>query len=455
VSDTQTLFKDLQAGRINRREFIGHALALGVSFSGIAAMLQACGGGSGSGGAGAAVKWSTWGNPGEIARFQAFTQDYNKKHHANAQLVPVPSSVDYVSKILTELNGGVAPDLFYAGDGDIIKFVQNQTIVELTPLLNSSKSQEKPSDYISGLWGASKTKSGKIYGVPVDCNPLIFWYNKSVLQEAGVTTMPSDLYEQGKWTKEAFAGMVEKVRSKGKYGYILDDATTHFWSWISTQGGTVYDDNGYGNFVADQDSKALDTLQWLVTNVRSKLFTFAGTLPKGQGDDLAFMGSQVAFVVAGRWYLPEFKQAAGLQYDIVPFPTPDGKIAPANVALAYIVINKQSKNIDAAFDFLTNFVSKDGEQFRLQGGGNAVPSIQGPDNVVLEGNNPVHAKYFLDARNIGFALFPSEMGTPALTQDIVTTMDPVWLQNADLKTTLGKVASMANPRIKQSQPLLQ
>lgn len=455
MSDTQTLFKDLQAGKLNRREFVGRALALGVSFSGIAAMLQACGGGGGSGsGGGNAIKWSTWGNPGEISRFQAFTANYNKVHHGNATLVPIPSSVDYVSKILTELNGGVAPDLFYAGDGDIIKFVQNQTIIELTPYLNGAKSAEKPEDYISGLWGASRTQSGKIYGVPVDCNPLILWYNKTLLADAGVTTMPADLYDQGKWTRDAFEEMLVKIKAKGKYGYILDDWVLQYYSWATVMGGTIYDQNGYGNFVAQDDAKAVESFTWLTNQIRSKLITFGGSLPKGQGDDLIFMGNQAAFVSAGRWYLPEFKTTK-VDYDIVPFPSATGKIAPAGVALAYMVINKHSKNIDAAFDFLTNFVSKDGEQFRLQGGGNAVPSIKGPDQVVTEGNLPAHAQYFLDARNNGYALFPAEMGTPGLSGDITTALDPMWLQGADVKTSLGKVAAMANPRVKQSQSLLK
>jgi len=166
---------------------------------------------------------------------------------------------------------------------------------------------------------------------------------------------------------------------------------------------------------------------------------------------LAFIGNQVGFIVCGRWFLPEFKQSKGLEYDAVPFPSSTGKIAAANVALAYIVMNKRTKNQSGAFDFLTNYVSVDGQNFRLSGGGNAVPSIKGPDHVVTDGNDPQHAHYLPDARNIGYALFPAEMGTSGLTDDVKTTLDPMWLQGKDVKTTLASFAALANPRIKDAQ----
>ncbi len=267
--------------------------------------------------------------------------------------------------------------------------------------------------------------------------------------------MPADLFEQGKWTRDAFQSMLEKIHASNKYGYILDDSSTNFWNWVTVNGGTVYDNNGYGNFVAHEDPKALDAFNWLVTNSRNKLITFAGNLPKGQGDDLAFLGNQVGFIACGRWFLPEFKTAKGLQYDAVPFPSSTGKLAPAVVALAYIVMNKRTKDPTGAFDFLTNYVSVDGENFRLQGGGNAVPSIKGPDHVVTDGNDPAHAHYLLDARNVGYALFPAEMGTSGLSTDIKTALDPMWLQGQDVKKSLAAVAAMANPRIKEAQQYLQ
>jgi ABC-type glycerol-3-phosphate transport system substrate-binding protein len=108
------------------------------------------------------------------------------------------------------------------------------------------------------------------------------------------------------------------------------------------------------------------------------------------------------FIGAGRWLLPVFKKNGGLEYDIVTYPTNTGKkIESEPIPTAYAVINAKSPNPDAAFAFLTDFVSKEGQTFRLQGGGNAVPSVCGADNVVSEDNLPQNWQALIDAREIG------------------------------------------------------
>lgn len=447
----QTLMEEFQTGKIDRRSFLRRAMALGLSLSSIEALMAACTTGGSGGGGGSSIKWSNWANTGEIQRFKDFTANYNQTHNTNVQYTFVPSAnANYFSKLLTELNGGDAPDVFYVGDGDIGKLVANKTVTQLDTLLSSSKSKEKASDFAPGLWGAAKTQSGKIFGVPVDCNPLLLWYNEKVLQDAGVTTMPSAVYEQGQWTRDAFQQMIEKIKAHGKYGFVLDAWSLQYYAWATTNGGKIYDKNGFGSFIAQDDPKSLDAFTWLANQVRAKTMIYAGSLPKGQGSDLALISGQTGFISVGRWDLPEFK-TGGIKYDCVPFPSPSGKIAPAPVALAYMVINKKTKLPDQAFDFLTNYVSPEGQAFRLQGGGNAVPSILSAttEKVVTDGNDPPHAKYMIDARNAGYGLFPAEGNAPGLTDDIKTALDPVWLQGKDVKTALAGIAVMAEPRIQK------
>lgn len=421
-------------------------------------LMQACSSGGGQGGteggpagtkAGEKVKikWSTWGNPGELGRFQEFTKEYNAKHpNVDVELIPIPSDT-YEQKILTQLSGGTAPDVFYSGDGTIVKLIENQTIAELTPFMKGTDSKIKDTDFFQGLWGAAK-KNENIYGVPVDCNPVILWYNKKLLQDAGVSVMPADLYEKGEWNWNAFKGMLEKLRANGKHGFVLDNSWNRYYGFVSANGGTMYNDKG--EFVADKDPKTVEAYKFLYDNVQNKNITFAGSLPKGQGGDAMFMSNQVGFVSAGRWYLPIFKQSKDLQFDIVPFPTNTGKkIEPAPVATAYMVLNKSSKAQKEAYQFLSEFVSKEGQMFRLQGGGNAVPSVGGADQVVLEGNLPEHAKYFLDAREIGYALTPFEAGVPGLSKIITDEMEALWLKDGKLDDTLKTLSVKTNQRINE------
>jgi multiple sugar transport system substrate-binding protein len=421
-------------------------------------VVQACGssGGSNNGGdskaAGkpaasgekAKIKWATWGNPGELTRFQEYTKDFNDRHpDIQAELIPIPG--EYEQKIITQLSGGTAPDVFYAGDSTLVKLIENGTIEELTPLMSGDGSTIRPEDFLPGLWGVAQ-KDGKIWGVPVDCNPMVLWYNKKVLKDAGITDMPADLQAKGEWNWKTFQQMTEKIKASKKYGYVLDNAWNHTHSWVTANGGKIYDDNG--KYIAYDDPKAMEAFKFLYDNVKSKNITFVGTLPKGQGADAMFMSNQVGFVGAGRWYLPLFKKATGLEYDVVTWPTNTGKaIEPAGIATAYMVLNKASKNKEAAYRFLAEFVSKKGQAFRLLGGGNAVPSVTGADEVVSEGNLPANNKAFLDAREIGYALTPFQAGTPGLDNAINTRFEALWLKNQDLDSAMKDIQDLANKKI--------
>jgi multiple sugar transport system substrate-binding protein len=445
------LAEHLPAGSISRRDFVKRALALGVSLGSIGAFLESCG--SGGGGSGGSITWSTWTDAPNLPIFKNFTANYNKTYNANVQFNPVPTANgNYFTKILTELNGGDAPDVFYVDDSDIGKLIANQTITQLDPLLNSSKSKEKATDFAPGLLRAAKTQSGKIFGVPVDSNPIVLWYNETVLQNAGITTMPADLSAQGQWTHDAFQQMINKLKAAGKYGYVLNNSPMVWWSWITANGGQLYADNGYGNFIVNQDPNSLATMTWLADQVRAKTMVYVGSLPKGQGNDVAMISGQTGFIDADRWVFGEFNQA-GLKVDCVPFPSSTGKIAPAAIYVAYMVINKKTKLPDQSFDFLTNYVSVDGQIFRLKSGGNAVPSIISPetDKVVTDGNKPQHAQYMLDARQVGYSIPPAEAFAPGLQSDIQTAIEPIFVQGTDVKTTLAQVATMADPRIAQGR----
>jgi multiple sugar transport system substrate-binding protein len=396
-------------------------------------------------GATTAIKWSTWGNPGEIDRFKQYTDDFNKRTPSvKADLIPIPND-GYEAKMLTQLSGGTAPDMFYAGDGSIGKFIENRTVVDLTETLKGAISKSKPDEFFDGIWGAAKTPDGKLFGVAVDCNPMVMWYNKKVLTDAGVTQMPADLAKAGQWDWKAFQSMLDMIVAKGKRGYIQENWWAANYPWATVNGGKIVD---AGKFVAAEDPKSVEAFQFIYDNLQKKTFTYSGTLPKGQGIDAMFLSQQAGFIAAGRWLLPVFKKASGLDFDIVTFPTNTGKkIEPAPIPTAYAVINAKSSNADAAFTFLTDFVSKDGQVFRLKGGGNAVPSVKGADNVVSEDNLPSNWQALLDAREIGYAQWQELAGPAGLPTDLEKVFDELWLQGGDVKATLQKAAALANSKM--------
>lgn len=430
----------LLSSRSNRRRFVG-ASALAAASLGTFRVPMV-------GAQGVEVTWTSWGNTGEVANLREFTEAYNaSQSEVVAKYNPIPTD-GYDEKLYTQLTGGTAPDLFYVGDGEVSTLVKNAVVADLTDLLSSEASKSKPEQFAGDLWGPAKTADGKLFGVPVDCNPLVIWYNKTLLQDAGVTEMPADMYEAGTWNWDAFQTMLDAVSESGKRGLVLADWWALRYSWVTNNGGAIYAD---GKFVANEDPKSIEAFQWLADNIAAEKIVFSGSLPEGQGDDAMFMSGQLGFVSLGRWGLPLFRQNENLDCDIVPYPTNTGnKIEPSGVAVAYWMMNAAAKNPDQAFDFYTHFVSPEGQSARLDTGGNAVPSIEGVEEVVTADDQPEHRQYFLDARDVGYGPLREEAGTPGLSTKINDMFTKLWLDGGDVQAALDQIATTANTAIEEN-----
>jgi multiple sugar transport system substrate-binding protein len=395
------------------------------------------------------LSWAVWGNPGEMARYQEVTENFNNTHpNIEMELISLPAG-EAEQKLLTQLSGGTAPDIFYTATESISKYISNGSIEELTPFLNDPESIIKNDDFIEGLWGASKVDE-KVYGIVVDDNPMVLWYNKKVLQDAGVTELPGALYEKGEWNWDKFQSINEQVRASGKHGYILQNWWADYHSWVSTNAGQLYDETG--KFIGNEDGKAKEAFKYLGDNFKSKAFTFDGLLPEGQGGDALFMSNQAAFVAAGRWYLPIFKQVEGLEFDIVPWPTNTGnKTEPAAVMTAYMVMNKDTEHKQEAWEFISAYTSKEGQAFRIENGGNSVPSIKGIDNIISAENSPESWKYFLEAREAGYGLTPLEASVPGLSTEMSAMFEELWLTDNDFDTKLTEIGEKVNKMIDENK----
>ena len=414
-------------------------LAIGAATA-VAVGLAACSGGGGGSDENTVV-WSTWGTPEELTRFEEFNEQFMKRHpDIKVELQPVASYGDYHSKLLAQLTSGTAPDVFYIGDDKIGQFVDAKVLMPLADLMESDASQTKPDDFFPGLFGAAE-QDGEYYAAPNDSNPDVLWYDKQALAAAGITEDPATLAENGEWTTEKYLEMNDKLAAAGLVGSMFWNYWATHYSWISSQGGTAYDDSGA--FVGNADATTVDAVDTLGQYFQDGTFVVADTMPEGAGADSVFVTHKAGFFSQGRYTIGTVTSAGEQDsYDIVRWPTPDGQAAPTGVATSYLAINGKTEATDAAFTFWTEFLSAEGQVFRLQGGGNAVPSIAGADEVVLEDGYPAHAQTFLDMRDIGFEDYAAEAVVPGLSTDVSDLFLALYEGKADAQDTLDAVADL-------------
>lgn len=366
------------------------------------------------------ITWSTWGSPEELTRFKEFNTQFMKDNpNIKVNLQAVADYSEYHSKLLAQLVSGTAPDVFYIGDDKLGQFVDAGVLLGLNDLMSSADSKTKLEDFEAGLL-SSASKDGVVYAAPNDVNPDAFWYDKQVLSAAGIAEDPAALYEQGQWTTAKFFEMTDKIEKAGLFGLTTWHYWATHWSWVTAQGGTIFDADG--NFVANTDPVSVAALQqWGDKFQNKKQFILSDDQPEGDSASNKFVTHKVGFYPSGRYRIGTVTDA-GVQadYDIVPWPTPSGVQGSTGVAASFLAINGATKQQAAAFKFWTAFLSVEGQTFRLADGGNAVPSIKGADAdaIVTAGGYPAHSKVFLEMRDNGYSMPALESTVPGLTDTV-------------------------------------
>lgn len=432
----------ITTSQFSRRTLLAGAAVAGVGLTGLAA----CGGSNNTAGTQASsaasgakisgsLTWSAWANPGEAERFRTYTTDWNKKTGVDAKFQIITG--DYLAKLLTQLAGGAASDVFYAGDDQLTKLVQSGNVMALDDFLASANATVKFEDHYKGLTKWMKGEDGKIYGLPNDCNPIVMWFNTKILEEAGVED-PAKQQEAGTWTLDAFGDLLTKVKATGKTGNVLESGWWGFWmGYITAQGGTMFDEDGKAVF--DTDEKAQTTIAWLLEQLKSENMKFGGNLPKGQGVDALFYAGQLATMSYGRWVLPNLKKVKStVPYDLTVLPSADGKSIPSvPVGTSSIAVNKNSKNMDAALRFVSDYVNKDGQRYRLSGGGNALPTLPGLEDIATEGNDPAHGAWFNDLAKDGWGTPKAIYSQPEVGMQLPLEVNKLLLPES-IKTITAK-----------------
>ncbi|MCC2591884.1 extracellular solute-binding protein [Tessaracoccus sp. OS52] len=405
------------------------------------AVLVACSGNSGSSGEKGAVTWSTWGSPDELKGFDRFQEAF-KTNNPDIELKfqPVPSYGDYHSKLQTQLTSNTAPDVFYVGDDRIASIIRNDVLLPIGEgLADTDLSQD---DFAENILDIARWE-GEVYALPNDVNPDTLWYDKEALAAAGITDDPAELAENDEWTTEAFLDMSTKLAAAGLTGAVFWNYWATHASWMTSQDGQVYDADG--KYVAHTDSNSVAAMEEFAARFQAGEFKLADLLPTGAGSESMLVTHKLGFLAAGRYTIGAIR-GAGVDetlYDVVRWPSPDGKARPTGVAASYLAINKNAADPEAALKFFSSFLDAEGQRLRLEDAGNAVPSVKGADDIVLDAGYPAHAQTMLDMRDLGYSNFPTEAAVPDLSNTIsVEYMQPLYEGKSTAQETLDAVAAL-------------
>ena len=294
-----------------------------------------------------------------VDRFHA-SQD---RLHIN--LTPVPDA-QYVTKLATAIRSGDVPDLVDIDDINSMLFIFRGVFTDLTPLVDALPYRQQLSPGHLRL----STRDGRIYGVPYLADNSVLWYDKQLLERAGVDPATAvkgfdSLLEAARRVRALGGdtyGWSIAGNSAGILGFVVQP---HIWATGTDNiAGTVGSQRGHV-----EDNQALRrTLEFYRTMWQEKLLPPANFADAGTtwGSDfragkVGFFPSNYAAAVMGA------DAATRARTGVALLPGPDGGGAFFDGG-DNLCIPRGAKNASGAWQF-ARFALDVPQQQLLPGGG--------------------------------------------------------------------------------------
>jgi raffinose/stachyose/melibiose transport system substrate-binding protein len=294
----------------------------------------------------------------------------------------------YKTAIQVAVGSDDPPDIFFVWSGEYTgKFVRNNQLADLTPAYASPWG-----DTITEATKTPFTLGGKIWAVPYSLESKVFYYNKEIFAEAGVTIPQT-------WEELIAAG--KKIAAKGYTPLVMGGLNSwqecHYISLLNQKVlGADEIDKDY-NLQRDRedlfsDPGYVESLTYLKGLKDEGLFPQNIASIAYETAQALFFSSQAAMFYGGTWNMavwdgtngaapPDFKDS----YGMFSMPAIDsgrgdhGYILGAPIGLA---VSARSKNYAEAVDFLQFYTSVENQK-QLVAETKRLPSVIGavtPEN---------------------------------------------------------------------------
>lgn len=272
------------------------------------------------------------GGDGQVMR--DLVNRFNSEHeNVDVRMVTI-QWVDYYQKVPAAVAAGQGPDVGAMHIDQLGVNAAHGVIIPLDAVAETLNLQE--SDFAPVPWKAGVFR-GKRYGIPLDVHPLGLYYNKTVMDKAGLDP------ESPPQTREEYMQALRQIKDAGIKGSWVPPSLFTGWHWFVSLlwqfGGGLYNEDASR---ATVDSEAgVEALSWMVDLIKD------GYSPENvaqDGDVIAFQNDQNAFNWNGIWWINGMEAVPDLEWGTAPLP----RIGPERAAWAnshnLVLMNQSQEN---------------------------------------------------------------------------------------------------------------
>lgn len=258
---------------------------------------------SGSAFAEEVVEWWDFLGGGDGVRMKTIIDDFNAEHAGEIRIeaTTLDWGVPFYTKVQTSVAVNEAPDIMTYHASRIPLAVQGNVLEEITAADFSAMGFGE-NDFATAMWDAVNV-DGTAYAVPMDTHPVVLYYNKDKLAEAGL--LGDDGLPAGLDGIDNFAAALAKIQEMGTtWGMSTFTAAGDF------QFRTIY------SLMGQQDGEMQTDGEWLAGDNMGKLenalrvvadWALDGYVPQFTEYPAAvalFTSGESAFHINGVWEVP-------------------------------------------------------------------------------------------------------------------------------------------------------
>ena len=273
-------------------------------------------------------------------------------------------TVDYETVPIDQLSGVISSRI-QAGEGAMDVYMADQPLVASFQSRGYTANLENAFGEYRELFAEatieSTTVQGELHAIPISESTWFLYYNKELLDAAGVEHPSADPAERMTW--EALTEAARTAQEAGAvHGLFFDyaDKLVQMLQFTRSAGG------GGGITGDDMLTPEVNNEGWVNALTWYRGLFEEGLGPRGvpwaQGSEL-FSSGQIAYYTSGPWQVAKSLQAGLDNFGIAPMPMFDGGEAVSGNGAWSLALNPQSTNQEAALTFMYWMAIEDGGHF--------------------------------------------------------------------------------------------
>lgn len=336
----------------------------------------------------------------------------------------VPENIiwgEYVPKLTTMAAAGQLPDMMYCQFAWAQRFIMDKAVISLQPYLDADKEfwgkdDFNPESLKCYVWNKEQ------YFIPYDEGPTgLIFINKDIFDAAGVA------YPTKEWTFDDLLATAQKLTS--------GEGEKKIWGYngIPGMGGDLNMDflNPWGGrwwvepceMTSEIDSEAaVQCLKWFAAlRLEHKVTPTPAEAATIQGNPFAF--GRVAMHKGATWDIPWINASLKANWDVVHYPNGPKTRSCSSMGSGYGV-TRDTKQRDAAWKYLSSYLSTEGEIFMWASTGRGSPSRWSAWDAWMK--SPLAPKSPLIAKEMLQEYAKHEVLDSPFGAEITNSSQPIW-----------------------------